>query len=423
ERGGRGRRVLRPERRLPQPRTGVRGLVRRRHRLRARRVAARRTGEARTRPLLGGRGRTGRPRPRPEPRIAAGRRARQGRRGDREPLGARRARPRPRHPRADPRGEGRDPAGRRAAGERRGRVRRDRVRQGARGRVRRRRREPVVPARGRARPVSGPMGVGFIGVGMISDTYLENLSSFPDVRVVILGDIDTDRAKAQADKYDIPSHGTADDVLAHPDVQIVVNLTVPAVHAEISSRGIAAGKHVWTEKPIGLDRDSTSALLRQAEQAGLRVGVAPDTVLGPGVQTAKRAIEDGVIGTPLFASTSMQWQGPDLIHPNPAFLFAQGAGPLLDMGPYYFTALVNIFGPVRAVAALGLKGREERTVQAGPDAGATFPVEVPSTMQVLTAFRVGQQAQSLLSFDSPLFRHGVVEISGTDGTLVLPDPN
>lgn len=267
------------------------------------------------------------------------------------------------------------------------------------------------------------MGVGFIGVGMISDTYLENLSSFPDVRVVILGDIDTDRAKAQADKYDIPSHGTADDVLAHPDVQIVVNLTVPAVHAEISSRAIAAGKHVWTEKPIGLDRDSTSALLRQAEQAGLRVGVAPDTVLGPGVQTAKRAIEDGVIGTPLFASTSMQWQGPDLIHPNPAFLFAQGAGPLLDMGPYYFTALVNIFGPVRAVAALGLKGREERTVQAGPDAGATFPVEVPSTMQVLTAFRAGQQAQSLLSFDSPLFRHGVVEVSGTDGTLVLPDPN
>jgi predicted dehydrogenase len=271
--------------------------------------------------------------------------------------------------------------------------------------------------------MTGPVGVGFIGVGMISDTYLENLNSFPDVRVVILGDLDTERAKAQAEKHGVAESGTADDVLAHPDVDIVVNLTIPAVHAEVSAKAIAAGKHVWVEKPIGLDRESTSALLEQAAAAGLRVGVAPDTVLGPGVQTAKRAIERGVIGTPLFATTSMQWQGPDLFHPNPSFLFARGAGPLFDIGPYYVSALVNLFGSVSRVGALGLKGQQERTVKVGPQAGGTFPVEVPSTMQVLTEFEAGQQASSLLSFDSALARHGIVEINGTEGTLVIPDPN
>jgi predicted dehydrogenase len=146
-------------------------------------------------------------------------------------------------------------------------------------------------------------------------------------------------------------------------------------------------------------------------------------VLGPGFQTAKRAIADGVIGQPLFAQTSFQTQGPDLWHPNPGFLFSRGAGPLLDMGPYYFSALVSLFGPVDRVAALGMKAREERKIHTGPNAGNLFPVEVPSTIQVLASFAGGQQAQSLLSFDSALERHGIVEIHGTDGSLVLPDPN
>lgn len=267
------------------------------------------------------------------------------------------------------------------------------------------------------------MGVGIIGAGVISDTYLENLTSFPDVTVVSVGDLDVDRARTQAEKYGVGHWGTADDVLAHPGVQLVVNLTIPAAHTEISGRAVAAGKHVWTEKPLGLDRASTSALLRDAEAAGLRVGAAPDTVLGPGLQSAKRLIARGDIGTPLFAQTSMQWQGPELFHPNPGFLFAKGAGPLLDMGPYYFTALVSLFGPVARVAALGLRGHDERVIQVGPQTGTKFPVEVPSTISVLTAFEAGQQAQSMLSFDSPLARHGVVEIHGTEGSLVIPDPN
>lgn len=267
------------------------------------------------------------------------------------------------------------------------------------------------------------VGIGVIGVGVISDTYLENLASFPDVEVLILGDLDLERARAQAEKHGVAAHGTAADVLAHPGVDLVVNLTVPAAHIDVSRRAIEARKHVWTEKPLGLDRDGAAQLLREAAAAGLRVGSAPDTLLGPGFQAARRAIAEGRIGRPLFAQTVFQTQGPDLWHPSPAFLFAEGAGPLLDMGPYYFSALVSLFGPVDRVAAMGSKAREEREIHTGPLAGTTFPVEVPSTIQVVAAFEGGAQAQSLLSFDSALERHGVVEIHGTEGTIVIPDPN
>jgi predicted dehydrogenase len=267
------------------------------------------------------------------------------------------------------------------------------------------------------------VGVGIIGVGVISDTYLENLKSFPDVEVLIVGDLLLDRAKSQAEKHGVPAHGSAEDVLAHPDVQLVVNLTIPAAHVEVSAAAIAAGKHVWSEKPLGLDQAAVGALLEQAKAQGVRIGSAPDTLLGPGFQSAKRAILAGVIGEPLFAQTAFQTQGPDLWHPNPGFLFAQGAGPLLDMGPYYFSALVSLLGPVDRVAALGMRKQEEREIRTGPNAGTMFPVEVPSTIQVLTAFESGKQAQTLLSFDSALERHGILEIHGTEGSIVLPDPN
>ncbi|KRA25562.1 oxidoreductase [Microbacterium sp. Root61] len=269
----------------------------------------------------------------------------------------------------------------------------------------------------------GAVGVGIIGAGNISDTYLENLSSFPDVRVLAVADVIGERAQAQASRYGVPRSGGVDVVLNDPDIEIVVNLTVPAAHVEVSEAIIAAGKHVWSEKPIGVDRESSRRLLERAKEAGLRVGIAPDTVLGPGVQTAKRAIARGDIGRPLFAQTTFQWQGPEIFHPNPAFLYARGGGPLLDMGPYYVSTLVHVFGPVAAVAALGLRGTEARRVQVGPLAGTEFPVEIPSTVTVLTQFEGGGQAQSLYSTDSPLLRQGVVEITGTEGTLVIPDPN
>ncbi|WP_375386591.1 Gfo/Idh/MocA family protein [uncultured Microbacterium sp.] len=270
---------------------------------------------------------------------------------------------------------------------------------------------------------TGRVGVGLIGAGNISDTYLQNLSSFPDVQVIAVGDVHTERAREQADKYGVPLAGGADVVLGDPDIDIVVNLTIPASHVEVSEAAIAAGKHVWSEKPIGVDRESARRMLQNADAAGVRVGIAPDTVLGPGLQTAKRAIAAGAIGRPLFAQTQFQWQGPEIFHPNPAFLYARGGGPLLDMGPYYVSALVHLFGPVAAVAALGLRATDTRRVQVGPLAGQEFPVEIPSTIQVLTQFEQGGSAQSLYSTDSPLMRQGVVEVTGTEGTMVIPDPN
>jgi predicted dehydrogenase len=270
---------------------------------------------------------------------------------------------------------------------------------------------------------TGPVGVGFIGTGMISNTYLENLTRFPDIDVIILGDLNVELAKSQAEKHGVPQWGSADDVLAHPDVEVVVNLTIPAVHAEVAGTAIAVGKHVWSEKPISVDRQSGRDLLAQAEAAGLLVGVAPDTVLGPGVQTARRAIARGDIGEPLSAQTIMQYIGPDIFHPSPEFLFAKGAGPLFDMGPYYVTTLIHVFGSVERVAAMGSKSRTTRTIQAGDRAGTVFDVEVPTHVSAIAKFVDGGVSQSVFSFDSPLARMGVVEVTGTEGTLIIPDPN
>nr|WP_300142838.1 Gfo/Idh/MocA family oxidoreductase [Propionicimonas sp.] len=280
---------------------------------------------------------------------------------------------------------------------------------------------PTVPAGAPRR--TGPVGVGLIGAGMISEAYLKNLTTFPDLKVLIVGDLEPQRAATRAAEFGVPGSGTAADVLAHPDVELVVNLTIPAVHAEVSAAAIAAGKHVWSEKPIGIDRDSARGLLADAAAAGLLVGVAPDTVLGPGLQTARRAIERGDIGVPLSAQTVIQYPGPDLFHPNPEFLFAAGAGPLFDIGPYYLTALAHIFGPFATVAAVGSKSRATRTILVGDRAGTEFPVVAPSHVAAIASFAGGGVAQSVFSFDSPLARTGFFEVTGTEGTLVVPDPN
>ncbi|MDR2323703.1 MAG: Gfo/Idh/MocA family oxidoreductase [Microbacterium sp.] len=270
---------------------------------------------------------------------------------------------------------------------------------------------------------SGSVGVGIIGAGNISDQYLTNLTRFPDVRVLAVADLIPERARAQAAEYGVPVAGDVDAVLGDPDIEFVVNITPPAEHVGVSLAALDAGKHVWTEKPIGVSREEAARINAKAADLGLRVGAAPDTVLGPGVQTAKRVIARGDIGRPLFAQTTFQWQGPEIFHPDPAFLYAKGGGPLLDMGPYYVSTLVHVFGPVAAVAALGLRGTPTRRVQQGPKAGEEFPVEIPSTLGVLMEFERGGQAQSLYSTDSPMLRHGIVEITGTEGTLTIPDPN
>ncbi|GAA4664426.1 Gfo/Idh/MocA family protein [Frondihabitans cladoniiphilus] len=270
---------------------------------------------------------------------------------------------------------------------------------------------------------TGPVGIGFIGAGNISTQYFDNLTKFEDVRVLFVADLIAERAEAAATKYGIPGWGTVDELLAIDEIEIVVNLTLPASHAEVGRQVIAAGKSVWSEKPLALEADDAASLLKAASDAGVRVACAPDTVLGAGIQTALRAIARGDIGEPLTATTLFQVPGPNSWHPDPEFLFAYGAGPLFDMGPYYVTTLVHAFGSAERVQAVSSKSHETRVIGSGPRAGTEFPVEVPTHHAALISFEAGQSAASTFSFQQALPRAGFVEITGTDGTLVLPDPN
>jgi predicted dehydrogenase len=268
-----------------------------------------------------------------------------------------------------------------------------------------------------------PVGVAVVGCGTISGAYLRNLTSFPDLRVLFCADLDIERAEAQAARYGVPAAGSTAQALKHPDVELVVNLTVPAAHAETATAAIAAGKSVWIEKPLALDTASGRRLLADAGQAGVRIGCAPDTVLGAGLQTARRVMDADAIGAPQTALALMQNPGPERWHPDPEFLFQRGAGPLFDVGPYYLTALATLFGPAEQVAAVGRRGRDRRIIGSGPRAGAEFGVEVPTHVAALVGYAGGQAASLVLSFDSPLRRHGFVEITGTEAVLALPDPN
>lgn len=270
---------------------------------------------------------------------------------------------------------------------------------------------------------SGTVGVGVIGAGVISSQYLDNLTAFADVEVRFIADLDLSRAQAQAQSYGIDGHGSVDELLARDDIEIVVNLTIPAVHVEVGLQILAAGKHVWSEKPIALDRESGRELLDAAAARGLRVACAPDTFLGAGLQTAFRTLAAGTVGTPLTAMAFAQSAGPESWHPNPAFLFDTGAGPLFDMGPYYLTALAHVFGPVSRVSATQSRAKATRTVGSGPLAGTDFPVVVPSHHAALVEFESGASAQTVFSFDSHIKRGAVLEVSASAGALELPDPN
>lgn len=275
----------------------------------------------------------------------------------------------------------------------------------------------------RASRGAGPVGVAVVGCGTISNQYLANLTSFPDLCVLFCADLDLERAKAQAAEYGVPEAGTVAQALSRPDVEIVVNLTIPAAHAGVISAALAAGKNVWTEKPLALDTASGERLLAEADRAGLLLGCAPDTGLGAGLQTARRLIDSGRIGVPQAALALMQGPGPERWHPDPMFLFQPGAGPVFDFGPYYLSWLATLFGPAEQVAAVGRRSRDTRVIARGPKAGTEFPVEVCTHFSALIEYEQGPVATLVLSFESPLSRHGFVEITGTEATLALPDPN
>lgn len=271
--------------------------------------------------------------------------------------------------------------------------------------------------------MSGPVGVGVIGAGVISTQYLENLTRAADVDVVMVADLDTARAADRAAEYGVPRGGSVEELLARDDIEIVVNLTIPAAHVPVGRDVIAAGKHVFSEKPLALDLPSGRELVEAGAAAGLRVACAPDTILGQGLQTGFRMLADGDIGTPLTAITQFQVPGPESWHPSPEFLYAVGGGPLFDIGPYYLSTLVQALGPATRVIARGSQSHAERVIGSGPKAGTVFPVEVPTHVAGIIDFASGASAQVLFSFQSALSRVGVVEVAGTDGTIAFPDPN
>lgn len=269
----------------------------------------------------------------------------------------------------------------------------------------------------------GPVGVALIGAGNISAQYLANMVTYPDLDVRFVAARVPDRARECAGQYDVPGAGSVADALSRDDVEIIVNLTTPEAHADIASAALAAGKHVWNEKPLTVDLASAQSLVAQADAAGLLLGCAPDTVLGPGLQTALRMIHRGDIGRPLTAAVTFQVPGPHVWHPNPDFLYRRGGGPLLDMGPYYLTTLAHVFGPITAVAARGATAGPTRTIGQGPRAGEVIEVTVPTYVTAIYDFGSGAVAQATLSFDSPLTRIGFVEIAGTEATLAMPRDN
>lgn len=271
--------------------------------------------------------------------------------------------------------------------------------------------------------MSEVLRIGIIGAGVISEQYLTNLTQTEAVKVEMIADLDVSRAEKRAKEFSVPSFGSVDELLAREDVDLVVNLTIPIAHEEVTISALKAGKHVFSEKPLALNTESVGRILKQARESKLEVGCAPDTFLGPGIQTGLRLIRDGKIGQPFGATTAFEVSGPESWHPNPDFLYAKGGGPIFDMGPYYLTALVCAFGSISKVAARSSQARATRVIGSGPRAGEEFPVEVPTNVFALLDFAEGQIAQSSFSFDSARMRAGILEVHGTEGSIVFPDPN
>ncbi|WP_188188718.1 Gfo/Idh/MocA family protein [Nonomuraea sp. SYSU D8015] len=269
---------------------------------------------------------------------------------------------------------------------------------------------------------NGPVGVALVGAGNISGQYLRTLTAFPDVRVLGVADLDTERAAAVAREHDVPVSGPLSAVLGLPEVELVVNLTIPSAHAAVALESLRAGKHVYGEKPLAMDADEGAKIVAEAANLGLRVGGAPDTFLGAGLQSAVHALRSGLIGEPVAVTAATQSLGPESWHPNPEFFYQPGGGPLFDLGPYYLTALVSLLGPVARVAASTRRGREQRVVGSGPKAGKIFPVDVPTHVNALLDFPGTATASATFSFDSAVNRR-MIEIIGTEGALSLPDPN
>ena len=267
-----------------------------------------------------------------------------------------------------------------------------------------------------------PLRVGVVGCGIIGKRYVGDSGAYDAWRPVACADLDTVRAGAFAKEFGLRAK-TVDELIADPDVDAVLNLTPPAVHAPLVRSALEAGKHVYTEKPLATTASDGRELLAEAKRRGLRLGCAPDTFLGSAYETARRLIADGTIGTPLGASATMLVGGPDAWHPNAEMFYLAGGGPLLDIAPYYLTALVSLLGRIDAVAGFTETPTPERTLGAGPRAGHVVAVEVPTYAAAILRLAGGVLATLTVGFESRDQYVSGMRVFGTAGSLILPDAN
>jgi predicted dehydrogenase len=261
--------------------------------------------------------------------------------------------------------------------------------------------------------------VGIIGCGNISSIYFTNCQTFHSLDIVACADLDVERAQAKAEEFHVPKACSVQELLADPEIDIVINLTIPAAHAEVSLSALEAGKHVYVEKPLAISLEDGRKIVKVAKSKGLLVGGAPDTFLGGGIQTCIKLVKDGWIGRPVAANAFFMSNGVEGWHPNPDFFYQTGGGPMFDMGPYYITALISLIGSVKRVTGSAKISFPERET---PE-GRKIPVEIPTHISGVLDFENGAVGTLITSFDSWGSNLPRIEIYGEHGTLSVPDPN
>lgn len=267
-----------------------------------------------------------------------------------------------------------------------------------------------------------PLGVGIVGVGNISGQYLANIPKLPNLKLIGVMDINAERAKNVALEHGV-SALAGNEIFERPEIDVILNLTLPQSHAEINRKALDHGKHVYLEKPFALSTIEGAPIIELAAKKGLRIGCAPDTFLGTGIQSSKYLIESGAIGTPFAATASWSAPGHELWHPAPQFYYQQGAGPLLDMGPYYLTALIFLLGPIDKVIGNSTHSARIRKIQTGELAETEITVAVETHISALLTHKSGAQSTIMVSFEVWGSKLPTIEVYGTNGTILVPDPN
>ncbi|WP_105425941.1 Gfo/Idh/MocA family protein [Neorhizobium tomejilense] len=266
------------------------------------------------------------------------------------------------------------------------------------------------------------LGVGIMGCGNISTTYFKLSPLFKGLKVLACADLNAQAAQMRAEEYGVKAQ-SIEQMLANDELDVIVNLTIPAAHFAVSKAILEAGKHVYSEKPLVITLEEGKALQALAKEKGLSVGCAPDTFLGGAHQLARKYIDEGGVGRITSGTCHVMSPGMEMWHPNPGFFFLEGGGPILDLGPYYIANLINFLGPVKRVAALTSMANPTRLVTSEPLKGQVIPVETPTNIHALLEFVNGATITLSASWDVWSHRHANMELYGTEGSIFVPDPN